>query len=78
MQPGEAFGLTWDDVTLDDQPAVHIRRTLVRIRRQKGWRLERPKTETGVRIVPLPALAIRELKAWRTMQKRQRLLAGDQ
>ena len=78
LRPGEAFGLTWSDVTLDGaEGAVHVRRNLVRIRHQKGWQLEKPKTKNAVRDVPVPTLAVRELKAWRTMQKRQRLLAGD-
>jgi len=79
LRPGEAFGLKWDDLAIDDaKAAVHVHRNLVRLRGQKGWRLERPKTKNAVRDVPLPGLAVRELKAWRTMQKRQRLLAGDQ
>jgi len=78
LRPGEAFGLKWGDLDLDATDAtVHVRHSLVRLPHESGWRLERPKTKNAVRDVPLPVLRVRELAAWRTGQKRQRLLAGD-
>jgi integrase len=74
LRPGEAFALMWTDV--DEQAkTVQVRRNLVRIAGVKGWSLERPKTKNSIRTVPLPALALRELKAWRVRQKWQRNVA---
>jgi integrase len=76
LRPGEAFALMWKDV--DEQAkTVQVRRNLVRIPGVKRWTLERPKTKNSVRTVPLPALALRELKAWRARQKWQQRVAGD-
>jgi integrase len=79
LRPGEALALRWGDLDLDATNAmVHVKHSLIRVRGQSGWKLEVPKTKNSVRDVPLPALTARELKAWCTGQKRQRLLAGDQ
>ncbi len=53
-------------------------RNLVRVCGTKGWRLGKPKTRKSRRTVPLPTVAMRELKAWRTKQKRDRLAAGKE
>ena len=76
LRPGEAFALKWEDVD-EEAKTVQVRRNLVRLCGVKGWNLERPKTKNALRTVPLPALTIRELQAWRARQKWQRRMAGE-
>lgn len=77
LRPGEAFGLKWEDVDME-AGTVRVVQNLVRIVGNKGWSLEPPKTRNSRRTVPLPAVAMRELGAWKTQQKRDRLLAGPE
>ena len=57
---------------------VRVVRNLVRVCGIRGWRLGKPKTRKSRRTVPLPPVAMREQKAWRTQQKRDRLAAGKE
>ena len=75
LRPGEAFALRWPDID-EEAATVTVHRNLVRIRGVKGWKLERPKTKNALRTVPLPALALREVKAWRVRQRWQQRVAG--
>ena len=76
LRPGEAFALQWGDLD-ETAKAVQVRRNLVRVRGTRGYLLLKPKTKKSRRTVPLPASAWQELTRWRTVQKRQRLLAGE-
>jgi integrase len=77
LRPGEALGLQWKDIELDAAPPVlYVRRSVVRVVGEKGYRLERPKTKAGRRTIPLVPELVTELKAWRREQKRQRLGSG--
>lgn len=80
LRPCEAGALEWADVDWE-AGAVTVEGSLVRKgvdtnRHPGGWELTAPKTESSNRTVPLPPVAIKELQAWRTQQKRDRLAAG--
>ena len=77
IRPGEAYGLKWDDVSLEDG-RIHVRRTLVRVGLKKGesWRLMPPKTKKARRVIEIPATTVAALKSWKTAQKRERVKAG--
>ena len=71
LRRGEALGLTWDNVYLDEG-YVFIRASLVRTR-ERGLMLEPPKTESGRRRVDLDATTVEVL---RRHQKRQDEIKG--
>lgn len=66
LRRGEALGLTWAEVDLD-QGVAYIRET------EDG---DDPKSEPGVRAVPLPAEVVQPLRAWRKQQAADRLAWG--
>ncbi len=74
LRPGEALGLLWEDVNLEEGK-LHVRRSLTRLG-VKGWRLTEPKTDRARRVVPLPEVAARALRDWRATQAKERLLLG--
>lgn len=82
LRPGEAFGLLWDDVDLEES-RIHVRRALTRrgVDREvhpKGWKLVQPKTKKARRVVVLPAVAVEALSEWRAKQGRERLQLGTE
>ena len=66
LRRDEAVGLTWAEVDLD-QGAAHVRET-------GGG--DGPKSEAGVRTVPLPTVVIQALRAWKAQQASDRLAWG--
>jgi integrase len=74
MRQGELLGLRWDDVDLD-ACVLHVRHQMQRI----GGKLvlTQPKTERSRRTIALPELVIEALRWHRTVQLRERLLAGS-
>jgi integrase len=62
LRPGEALGLAWSDLDLDDQPRLVVRRTLSH---HGGAALKAPKRPRSYRTVPIPADAARRLRAHR-------------
>lgn len=80
LRPGEAFGLLWEDVDLDEG-RLHVRRALTRrgVDREEhpeGWKLVPPKTKKARRVVVLPVVAVQALREWRAIQGKERLLLG--
>jgi integrase len=73
VRPGEAFGLKWEDVSFN-QKKVYIQRTLVR--RGKGYSLSTPKTQKGIRNIPLSDELLKELRQYRAQQNEERLTFG--
>ncbi len=67
LRPGEALGLRWNDVDFENK-RLYVRYTLVRVRNQKSWKLEEPKTSKSRRTVPLPDSIVKMLS---THQKNQ-------
>lgn len=76
LRQGEALGLRWEDVDLDDG-TLRVRQTLYRLP-GKGIVFGTPKTQRSARAITLPAGLLAELKAHRKAQNEQRLHAGDQ
>ena len=56
---GEAIGVTWDDVDLD-QRLVHIRRTIIRVR-GVGLVAKPTKSRAGLRVLRLPGWLVEVL-----------------
>jgi integrase len=74
MRQGEALGLRWSDVDLDaDQ--LTIRQTLQRAGKRPVY--AEPKTSRSRRTIVLPAAAVAALRAQRSRQLHERLLAGS-
>jgi len=59
---GELFGLTWEDVWLEEG-IINIRQTLT-----QSKRLTTPKTKSSIRRIPVSEKAISVLKDWKTYQ----------
>jgi integrase len=62
----EVLGLTWAETDLD-QGVAYVRET------GSG---DGPKSEAGIRVVPLPAPVVQALRAWRKVQAADRLAWG--
>ena len=75
LRPGEAFGLQWDDVDMEEG-RIHVRKALTRRGVEGPWKLVGPKTKQARRVVVLPTVAVQALKAWRLIQAKERLLLG--
>jgi integrase len=76
LRPGEALGLKWTDVDLD-QDRLQVRRALTRLG-VEGWRLVEPKTPRARRTVTLPPFAVRALREWKAKQAEERLGLGSE
>jgi len=73
LRRGEALALRWDDIDLE-RGHLQVRATLHRI----GGQLVHdpmPKTESGRRVLPLPAFVVDALKAHRSSQAVERMAA---
>lgn len=74
LRQGEALGLRWEDVDLD--AGIFTVRHSLQSRGGKRF-LTEPKTASSVRLLPLPAFVVRQLRDHRARQNRERLLAGE-
>ena len=63
---GELFGLTWDDVRVDDC-TIHICKTLT-----QSKRLTAPKTKSSTRRIPISSKAMSILTTWKDYQDKFR------
>lgn len=75
LRRGEALGLAWDSVDLDNRTAL-IHRALQRIR-GRGLEFVDCKTDRSRRTVHLPEVAVKALRAQKLRQVEQRLAAGS-
>ena len=66
LRRDEAVGLTWAELELD-QGVAHIRET-------GGG--DGPKSDAGVRTIPMPAVVVHALRAWKVQQAADRLAWG--
>ncbi|MFV2064644.1 MAG: site-specific integrase [Chloroflexota bacterium] len=71
---GELLGPRWDDVDLDPR-RLRVRDTLARV--EGKLTLLEPKTDRSRRTIRLPRVVVSELRAHRTRQKMERLVAGS-
>ncbi|MGV3709645.1 MAG: tyrosine-type recombinase/integrase [Gemmatimonas sp.] len=82
MRPGEAAGLTWDDVDFE-RKVIHVRRALVRLAPDRdagtpgSWSLSTTKTGTE-RFVPIVDSLVPVLRRHRSEQLETRLAAGSE
>ncbi len=74
LRQGELLALRWDDVDLDRR-TLRVRHTLARVNGRLT--LLEPKTERSRRTVILPDVVIVSLRAHRTRQRMERLVAGS-
>ena len=74
LRQGEILGLAWSDVDLEAS-TLTVRHALQRVDRVLV--LVEPKSATSRRIIALPALVRDALRAHRTRQRTERLLAGS-
>jgi len=75
MRIGEALGLTWEDVDLDER-TLRVRRAIQR-QKGKGLVMIEPKTAKGRRTVALTPTATRALRVHRSRQLEHRLRIGN-
>lgn len=73
MRQGELLALRWDDVDLEAR-RLQVRHTLARVHGKLV--LLEPKTERSRRTLVLPGVVISALRAQRTQQRMERLVAG--
>jgi integrase len=71
---GELLGLRWDDIDPESRQ-LHVRRALQRV--DGSLRFVKPKTETSLRTVVLPKLAVRYLREHSKRQNGERLTLGE-
>ena len=71
LRRGEAIGLPWTEVDLDEA-SVTISQQIIQI----GWEVDRgePKTDSGVRVVPLDTETVEVLRTHRVRQEAERAL----
>jgi integrase len=74
IRQGEALGLTWADVDLD-LGYIRITKQLQRI--HGSPQLVEPKTERSRRTLAMPPMIRRALQDHRSLQEKERVLAGD-
>lgn len=74
LRAGEALGLRWEDVDLDEG-LLHVRHALQRI--DGDWKLVEPKTSRSRRTVALPAVVAQRLREHRDRQERERFKAAQ-
>lgn len=74
LRRGEVCGLQWQDVDLDEGTLTVERQ---RVSVNYAVTESDPKTENGLREVPLVPEVVAALKAWRVQQKAERLLLGE-
>jgi integrase len=74
LRRGEALGLKWDDVDLDDG-SLKVRRALQALK--GGIKFVEPKSARSRRVIALPSIAVQALRRHRAWQSQERLLAGS-
>lgn len=75
LRQGEALGLRWQDIDLDDG-LLNVRFALQRLKGK--YEFVEPKTKRSRRSIPLPSFAITALREHRKRQLEERLRAGSE
>lgn len=74
MRRGEALGLRWVDVDLEDG-RLSVRRTLIAVDGKPEW--SEPKTEASRRVISLDSGTVAALRKHGTRQKKEKLALGE-
>jgi len=74
LREGEALGLRWLDVNLDNR-TLRVENQLQRI--DGEWKLVETKSESSRRALPLPDRIVNTLRAHRVRQLEEKMLAGE-
>lgn len=74
LRQGEILGLAWTDIEIE-HATVTVRNALQRVNSRLV--LVEPKSVTSRRVVALPVIVVDALRAHRTRQRQDRLLAGS-
>ncbi len=75
LRQGELLALRWQDVDLEGRKTLRVRHTLARV--DGKLELLEPKTDRSRRSVSLPEVVDTALRAHRTRQRMERLVAGS-
>ncbi len=75
LRRGEILGLKWTDIDLAGG-TLTVRRSLLKISKEKEPILKEPKTARSRRTISLPRRAVDELRTHKTKQARERLMCG--
>lgn len=75
LRLGEIFALRWRDVDLGDEPVVHVRGSLQRVRGRLT--IVEPKTDESMRDVAIGSLGADALRRHRVRQNQERLQLGS-
>lgn len=76
LRAGEAFGLRWQDIDLNEG-MLRVRYQIQRTGRPPQARFVDPKTERSRRPVPLPSQTVRALREHQERQREEIMLAGS-
>ncbi|MBP2650758.1 MAG: Phage integrase [Firmicutes bacterium] len=76
LRKGELTGLTWENVDMD-KGVVNVRQGAKYDREQKKYIIGSPKSESGIRTIPIPKAALEELKKHKSRQAAEILELGS-
>lgn len=76
LRTGEMIGLRWSDVDFKNK-ILHVRRTMEYRHDFGEWRIGEPKTQSGVRDIPLTQEAIRILKEQKNKIRTMKIISAD-
>ncbi|MCH3962940.1 MAG: site-specific integrase [Clostridium sp.] len=83
LRQGELLALTWDDIDINNME-ITVNKTIKRVKviesddtRQTKTLIQKPKTESSNRIVPIPSKLIPILKQHQLAQKLEKIKSGD-
>ena len=87
LRLGELLGLCWEDLDMQSS-LLHIRRTLKRLNKVKQpitpgeaaaeIVIQPPKSQNSIHSIPLLPAVVQDLINWKSIQRNDRVMAGDQ
>lgn len=86
LRLGELLGLRWEDIDMQSN-LLHVRRTLNRLNKVKPTApgeptteivIQPPKSQNFIRSIPLLPVVIQDLMNWKSIQRNDQAMMGDQ
>lgn len=86
LRLGELLGLRWEDIDMQSN-LLHVRRTLNRLNKVKPRApgeptteivIQPPKSQNSIRSIPLLPAVIQDLMNWKSIQRNDQVMMGDQ